>query len=100
MSELKIITNNKPRYILYWYELKPREKKEFTYLDTEDRQDAARFFRYRGNVYDLEEFFTTREVATMDLTGWEGYQSDSFFSGIVVKYCDDYERIIAGRYFS
>jgi hypothetical protein len=32
--------------------------------------------------------------------GWDGYRSDSYFSGIVVRYVDDGERVIAGLYLA
>jgi hypothetical protein len=101
MSEVTIITNNVPRFIIEPYELTANERKDFDYLDwqaLETGDDSASFFRYRGEVYDLGEFM---RVEYMDaLAAWHGYQSDSFFSGIVVRYCDDHESIVVGRYYS
>ena len=105
MSDLKIITNYQPRDVLYWYELTEAEQKDFDYLDTETRQSDATFFRYRGNVYDLGEFERTphNEPARQELnklSKWDGYHSDSYFSGIVVKYVEEFERVIVGTYIS
>lgn len=98
MSDLKIITNNKMRVIVRWHDLTPKEQAEFDYLDTEDRQDSTEFFRYRGNVYDIGEFMSCKSWP--DVGKWEGYHSESAFSGILIRIVDDYERVIVGRYIS
>lgn|SRR5574343_179876 len=103
---MKIITNNQPRFTIGSYELTEEERKEFDYLNWEaiDKgEDSATFFRYKGQLYDLGEFMGVPD--TMEnchgFKGWQGYQSDSFFSGILIKYIpDDYEQIIVGQYFS
>lgn len=111
---LTIITNNVPRDILYAWDLTEKEKAEFDYLfkslSTEccDNALAATFFRYKGQVYDLGEI-TSCDLSP-SLQGWNGYHSDSFFSGIVVKYptrcdddacdCENYDAVIVGRYYS
>jgi hypothetical protein len=104
MSTVKVITNHQPRDVLYWYELSDAERKEFDYLDTEARQDEAQFFRYRGQVYDLGEFMRVPSGPAAqsfnDLAAWDGYASDSFYSGVVVKYVEDFERVIVGLYLS
>lgn len=95
----KVITNNTPRDVLYWYELTDAERKEFDYLDTETRQSDATFFRYRGVTYDLGEFMRVPNYVA-DLATWDGYASDSFYSGVVVKYVEHFERVIVGTYIS
>lgn len=99
--EITIITNNVPRPILYEYELTLTERKEFDYLDWtafENGEASHQFFRYQGQVYDLDEFQTTRTLPEFNpLYQWHGYLSDSFFSGIVVRWADD-ENIIVGRF--
>ena len=93
---MKIRTNNKPRHIVYGFELSDKEKQAFDYL-ANDLDDAS-FFRYKGQVYDLGEFMRIEENSP--LSGWHGYASDSFFSGLVVKYCNEYESVTVGQYFS
>lgn len=105
MSTLTIKTNRHPHDILYWDELTAKEQREFDYLDTEQRQSNASFFRYRSNVYDLGEFMRVSEPMASNcqfkgLEQWDGYASDSFFSGILVKYVQDFERVIVATYFS
>jgi hypothetical protein len=102
---LTIKCNNVPRDTLYWYELTAREQKEFDYLDTDDKQAEATFFRYKGIVYDLGEFMRIgRSIAPhCQRPGWEtfdGYASDSYFSGILVRYVQDCERVVVATYYS
>lgn len=105
---MRVTTNNVPRDVVEAYELTPTERAEFDYLDwaaIERGEDSASFFRYRGNVYDLGEFSSSwglsRESGMpADLASWHGYISDSYFSGIVVRYTDDHERVIVGTFYS
>lgn len=102
-----IITNNVPRDVIDAWELNIDEIAEFDYLDwvaIRDGRDSASFFRYKGELHDLGEFFTTSELSRgaghHDLSDWDGYQSDSFFSGLVIRYVDDFERVVVGRYLA
>ena len=100
MSELRITTNYVPRDVIEGYELSEEERAEFDYIDwekVEAGEESASFFRYRGQLYDLGEFQTSSELpAESVLREWDGYLSDSFFSAVVVRYCDDYERVVVG----
>jgi len=101
---LTIITNNHYREILYGFDLTKKERLEFDYLSNADL-DTHTFIRYRKCVYDLGEFILTpqNEPARQelnDLSDWHGYQSSSFFSGVVVKFSDDYESVKIGTYVS
>jgi hypothetical protein len=105
---LKVITNNVPRDILDGSDLTKKEREDFDYLDwakIETGEDSASFFRYKGQAYDLGEFssdwgITRGTGLPNDLSGWHGYQSDSFFSGIVVRYVNDNEQVIVGTYLT
>ena len=88
---MKIITNNRPRAIIYFHELTEKEKKEFDWCNEDN---AGGFFRYRGNTYALSEFMTGGK----DLRNWDGVAGDSYFSGTLVKICEDNDFVIAGRY--
>ena len=103
---MQIITNHVPRFVVDAYELSPAERAEFDYLDwpaIERGEDSATFVRYKGELHDLGEFLTTSELSRgaghHDLSGWHGYRSDSFFSGLVVRFVDD-ESVIVGRYLA
>lgn len=94
---MKIITNNKPRQIIYGYELTDKQKQGFDYVDA-DYIDCSNFVKYKNNIYDLSEFM--RVENNDELKGWDGYSSDSFFSGTLIKYADDMESVIMGWYYS
>lgn len=96
---MKFRTNNQPRLVINDYQLTPEERKEFDYLDWEaiDKgEDSATFFRYKGQLYYLGEFMSCDK--TFD--GWDGYSSDSAFSGVLVRFVDNFDRVIVGQYFS
>jgi hypothetical protein len=117
-SGVTIVTNNVPRDILDAWELTPGERAQFDYLpwdEIEEGRDSASFFRYRGELFDFGEFTAqcglsreSRLPAPFD--SWDGYSSDSFFSGMVVRYPResfgrygdeiDSERIVVGRWFA
>ena len=94
MNNIKIITNNKPRQLIYGYELTDKQKQDFDYIADIDSHD---FVRYKGNVYDLSEF--VRIENNDRLKDWDGYSSDSYFSGTLVKYIDS-DTVIMGWYCS
>jgi hypothetical protein len=110
-----------PRELLSGWDLTEKERKELDYIAPHDDKEqwlneSYRFFRYRGNIYDCYEFSRIIPVGSKichpteysgeELQGWDGYMSDSYFSGIVIKYPTDefdhmdYETIIVGLYTS
>lgn len=100
VSSIKVTTNMVPRDIIEAWELTPKERKEFDTLNwkgIEEGTDSAQFFRYKGELYYLNDFQVVG--TTLKFAGWEGYMSDTFFSGILIKYVDDYERVIVGCYY-
>lgn len=112
---MKITTNNQARDVAYAWQLTDKERAEFDYHDDIDSPDCcATFVRYKGQVYDLGEFSVIvscdykgalHPMALRDtennFVGWDGYQSDSYFSGLVIRYADNFgESVIVGRYFS
>jgi hypothetical protein len=96
MSTLTIRTNNQPRHLIYGYELTAKEKLEFDYIDAEEI-DTHEFFRFKGIVYDPSEFMDCSHAFGID--AWHGYYSDSFFSGVLIKYTGN-DAVIVGQYFS
>ncbi|SRR5579864_2408931 len=96
---IQVITNNHFRPVIDAWELTPAERAEFDYLDwqaIEAGSGSASFFRYRGELYDLSEFV---ESAPLGVNGWDAFRSDSFFSGIVIRYVQrerDDDAIVAG----
>ena len=92
---MKIITDHKWKHFLYGYELTDKEKEDFDYIEDIDGHD---FFRYRGRVYDVGEFLVNHN----DLfpQEWDGYTSDSFFSGILLKIDPETNMYQVGTYIS
>lgn len=104
MSDITIKTNWQARQIIYGYELTETERKEFDYLEGESL-DTNSFFRYKGVVYDLGQFFTLERgknscFSDDKFAKFDGYMSDSYFSGILVKYTNCGEGVIVARYYS
>ena len=107
IPKLKIISNHHKREILYWNELLDKEKLEFDWIiDNNDDPFDFSFFRYKDNVYCLSDFMRIDKYAPFP-NYWNGYSSDSFFSGILIKYpytddneFDDTDFIIVGWYYS
>ena len=100
---MNIRTNNIPRFTIGAYELSPAEQEEFDYLDwdaIEAGSDSATFFRFKGQLYDLGEFLLTGQFVAGFPNGWDGYYSDSYFSGTLVRFTDNGERVVVGQYFS
>lgn len=100
---MKIITNNIPRKIIYGCELPEKYRKEFDYLSDEEYAINT-FVVYRGNAYDLYEFMRIEDnvksnVQFAEWNAWHGYASDTYFSGVLVRFIDD-ESVIIARYYS
>lgn len=99
---MKIVCNNVPRNLIYGYELSEKERSEFDYIESEEFEMHG-FFRYKGEIYDMGEFTRIDSAIAPhpQRDGWErfdGYASDSFFSGVLVK-CVDSDRVLVATYF-
>jgi len=102
METFTIKTNGVPRDVIEGYELSESGRSEFDYLDwqaIDEGSASASFFRYKGEVYDLGEFLAVREGFTPHLDGWDDYMTDSFFSGVAVKYVENGERVIVATFY-
>ena len=67
----------------------------FDWLDDEIEDG---FFCYRGYWHHTSEFMSV--TGMVDLAGWHGYSSDSYFSGVLIKLSRDGEEYMVGRYYS
>lgn len=93
---LTIKTNNRPRLLIYGYELSDKEKAEFDWMDDVDSSD---FFRYKGQVYALSEAINLGS-GPLTVAGWHGAYPQTAFSGVLVKLVDgDADRVIIGRWY-
>lgn len=96
---MKIITDhkfNKP--ILSYYELKKKDQEWFKDLFT--GYDEASYFYYRGSCYTLGDFMRIDENNPLKVLNYDGYHSDSFFSGIVIKFSECNELLKCATYIS
>lgn len=94
---MEIVTNHKYRYISYFCELDPKVQAEFDYLDPDEDASVA-FVKYKGYWYDLSGFMRVSNECFKD---WDGYDTDSFFSAVLVKYNDfDSEQVMMATCFS
>jgi hypothetical protein len=91
-----IRTNHHPRDLVTWWDLPESARPDFDYIEGEDRC-SPRLFCYRGDWYDLNQFFPLFDHPDLP---WHGYQGDCYFSGTLVRYCDNFERVIVGSYLS
>ena len=94
---MNIISNNIEREILNFCQLPDNVKSDFDYIDDPDNSGAM-FAKYKGHYYDLGEF--TRAPDSLELLGWQGINTESYFSGVLIRFTDDNEAIIMGRYYS
>ena len=92
---LTIITNNVPREFYSFHELPAKAKAEFDYEAAQEHD----FVKYKGVWYDINEFMRPSGV----FPDWHGVHSDTYFSGILIKFVDDCSiecKVIVGRYHS
>lgn len=92
---MKITTNNQPRELVTWHDLSVAQREDFDYIAEDDRY-SPRLFIYKGYPHDTNEFIRSNG----ELASWDGMQSDTFFSGVLVRYVDDFERVVVGSYFA
>lgn len=100
MDDVTIITNGQARDLLALCDLTPSEASDFDYITGEDTY-SPRLFRYKGAVYDANEFMRANGESAPShrpFAAWHGVQADTYFSGVLIRYVDDFERIIVGRY--
>lgn len=90
--------NNKPRPIIYGFELSDKQKVDFNYLG--ENINENRFFMYKNEIYDINDFMRVCDLHNNPFSGYHGYISESFFSGILIKLCDNSDYIIVARYYS
>ncbi len=107
---MKITSNHHWRELVTFYDLPAHERPDFDYVGGKDKYDedtgekppnedederySPRFVCYRGVWHDLNEFMPVpRGWTPPDWSTWSGYQSDSYFSGILIRCSEDCERV-------
>lgn len=90
---MKIITNNKPRQLVYGYELTDKQKTDFDYLDD---IDCEQFAQYQGMIIHIGEFMRLYDDSEESKAGWHGVHGLNAFCGVLVKLLDN-GRIVVGK---
>lgn len=90
---IQVISNYHYRDLLCWYDLPESEREDFDYVEEEERV-SLRFFKYRGVWYDSYEFYA--EVPPNIPGSWNAFQSDTFFSGVLIRFSNDFEQVVPG----
>ena len=104
---LKVITNHVPRDVVNGYEMDPEilfDEFDIDANDPELDEDmiadlcSMQFVKFRDVWYNLEDFITTspgpwNHGLPEEFKEWDGYASDSFFSGVLLKYARDDDRM-------
>ena len=103
MTKITIRTNNHERELLSSFQVPSAVlNDDFGYLEA----DSYGFFCYKKHWYHTSDFMSLPAVisghweADSPLRGWDAYSSDSYFSGVLIKYDDDGETIRIGTYIS
>lgn len=100
---MTIKTNNQYRHTIDWDQLTDKERREFDYLETVGERMFAEFTRYKGQVYDVSEFMHINGCVAphpqrQGWEQWDGYHSDSYFSGILIRR-DQSGRVCLATYY-
>lgn len=106
-----IRTNNHSRDLVNGWQVPADVQAEFDYIDwikVAEGSESVSFFRYLGVWYDLGEFQRIDSVMVLhnsNLSGWDGYSSDTVFSGLLVRWAKDWageldtEGIVVGAFY-
>lgn len=98
---MKIISDKKWHNFLYGYEVPKKIINSFFDYLSADEIDSGSFLKYKDRYYYMGEFQTTSGLSTdAFMKNWDGYASDSFFSGVLIKISQDGEQYKIGRYIS
>jgi len=99
MADLTIRTDNKWKQFKYGDEVPESVMRDqFDHLDEDEAYDS--FFQYRGYWYHLSDFMRIDPGAPREMRKWDGYLSDSYFSGVVIKVSEDGEEYMVGTFMS
>lgn len=104
MSETPTIKASNRWYdLIAWCELPWKEREFFDYVEENDKLNP-RFVKYRGEWYDTCEFeaanWHDEHPQRAFMWGWHGFQTDSYFSGVLCRFDSSCERVQMGRFYS
>lgn len=97
---LQIITDNKWKFFKYGYEVPESVLNgQFEHLREND-SDCDSFILYKKRWYHVSDFMRIPEGFDEPMQKYDGYMSDSFFSGVLIKLSDDSESYQIATYIS
>jgi len=98
------VTNFHARPVINGWETTAAERAELDYVDwdaVEAGHDSWIGFRYRGEIYDLGEFFPTDPHGLFK--SWDGVQTSSAFDAVAVRWAgefgtwEEYESVVVAH---
>jgi hypothetical protein len=99
MGDLTIKTDHKWKNFSYRYDVPKKVLREqFSHLNEEDNSDG--FLCYRGHWYHLSDFMRANGHPDSAFNKYDGYASDSYFSGVLIKISKDCEQYQIATYMS
>lgn len=90
-----VASDGKFKPFLYDYEVPKKVLARYDWLDDDAKADG--WVKYKNEYMHLSDFMRLPGASGMS-RDWNGYSSDSFFSGTVIKMTDDGEEYKIGRY--
>ena len=101
---MNISTNRIPRPLACLADLPEKARKDFDYLGEDEAYDC-RLVQYKGVWYDVWDSIPVMlesDATRHAFAGWDGYISDSFFSGVLFRFADESAAgdacVVVGRY--
>ena len=94
VNKMRIVTNNKPRDIVSFFELKEKYQKEMLETYGEDAKELQ-FFTYKNDVYCLADFCVVDKKG--HLSYWDATLGTSYFSSLLIRLTNCNNAVIVGR---
>jgi len=101
---MEICTNNHWRQFKYSYEV-PKDVMADYFDHLKVDEVLGQYIMYRNRWYHISDFMSLHNKIhcpnpPKSMTGWDGYLSDGFYSGILIKISDDGDCYRIGTYIS
>lgn len=93
-----IKTNNKPREIISFFELKKKHQKEMAETFGEMAEELE-FFIYKSEVYCLDDFCVVDRHGQIG-EHWDAAYTETYFSAILIRLTNCGDSVIVGRLYS
>ena len=91
---MSIKTNSQARELLYLSDFSEKDqtkiRQDYNWMDREDIEVNYGFFRYRGNIYHLQDF------ARYSDDYWDGCYGLNYFAAVLIKLTNDCDRVVVG----